>query len=96
MQNVALQSIHDGSLGDETSLDVSKLDEDVMQALFVGMEDVLIETKLKSEVGPMRSVWDRAVQKGDMFSYGDRFGGKSGAEGPSIKERGIRARSLSF
>lgn len=96
MQNVALQSIHHGSLGDETSLDVSKLDEDVMQALFVGMEDVLIEAKLKSEVGPMRSVWDRAVQKRDMFSYGDRFGGKSGPEGPSIKERGIRARSLSF
>lgn len=103
MQNIALQSIHDGSLGDETSPDASKLDEDIIRALSVGIEDVLIETKLKSEVGPMRSAWDRAVQRKvpgksrDMFSYGDRFGGKSGPEGPlSIKERTIRARSLSL
>ncbi|KAL4071274.1 hypothetical protein V8B97DRAFT_1871187 [Scleroderma yunnanense] len=95
---------------DGTSPDVSKLDEDVMRTLCVAMEDILIETKLKSEDGPMRSAWDRAVQKkmhqvpseiesrvsGDvLFSHRNPVGGKLATEGPSIK-RALRTRSISL
>lgn len=100
MQNVALQSIRGGSL-DEATPDVSKLDQDVMRTLYVSMEDILIESKLKSEGGPMRSAWDRAVEQMGpsvedrvekrAFLYKDRSGGKSDLEGPSV-----RARSISF
>ncbi|KIJ15550.1 hypothetical protein PAXINDRAFT_77189 [Paxillus involutus ATCC 200175] len=37
------------------------LDESTMQALMLEMEDILVENKLKSEVGPIRSAWDKAV-----------------------------------
>ncbi|KAG2137300.1 DnaJ-domain-containing protein [Suillus cothurnatus] len=36
---------------------------DIMHALTMEMEDVIVENKLKSEVGPVKTAWDLAVDK---------------------------------
>lgn len=39
------------------------LKSDIMQALTMEMEDIVVENKLKSEVGPVKTAWDLAVDK---------------------------------
>jgi hypothetical protein len=39
------------------------LKSDIMHALTMEMEDVIVENKLKSEVGPVKTAWDLAVDK---------------------------------
>lgn len=39
------------------------LKSDIMHALTMEMEDVIVENKLKSEVGPVKTAWDFAVNK---------------------------------
>ncbi|KAG6335824.1 hypothetical protein ID866_3260 [Astraeus odoratus] len=109
MQNIALHAIHDSHPSEDgvptniTELP-KKLDEDVMRVLSTAMEDILIEGKLKSEAGPMRSAWERAVQKhkergaDKIDSFGDvsERTSKQDQELPSIKKRHTRARSVSL
>ncbi|KAI5986893.1 DnaJ-domain-containing protein [Pisolithus albus] len=115
MQNATLHAILDSADSEGTSTEASeppnKLDDDVMRLLTDVMEDVLIESRLKSEAGPMRSAWDRAVErkKQQMMleryassavpSLGDVPGGKSGPKRQltsSIGRRSHRARSVSL
>ncbi|KAI6111939.1 DnaJ-domain-containing protein [Pisolithus croceorrhizus] len=67
MQNVTLNAILDSSDSEGISTEASelpnRLDDDVMRLLTDAMEDILIESRLKSEAGPMRSAWDRAVER---------------------------------
>ncbi|KAG1739109.1 DnaJ-domain-containing protein [Suillus paluster] len=39
------------------------LKSDIMRALTMEMEDVVVENKLKTEVGPVKTAWDAAVDK---------------------------------
>jgi hypothetical protein len=74
MLNTELHSIHQPfpSMSTSTAIPTSltpadmlkppeHLDESTIQALMLEMEDILVENKLKSEVGPIRSAWDKAV-----------------------------------
>lgn len=111
MQNATLHAILDGDDSEGMSTEASelpnKLDDDVMRILTDAMEDILIESRLKSEAGPMRSAWDRAVEKrkqqmkserrvrGVMSSLGDVHEGKSDPEGQEMPLMpSIRGRSL--
>lgn len=116
MQNATLHAIldHDSSkegLSTEPSELPNRLDGDIVRILTDAMEDVLIESRLKSEAGPMRSAWDRAVEKkkqqlrlerqvgGVMSSLVDGPRGKSDPAGekiPSIRRQSLRARSMSL
>ena len=40
------------------------LESNIMRALSMEMEDVIVENKLKSEVGPVKTAWDAAIEKG--------------------------------
>lgn len=42
-----------------------EMDEFRVDMLMREMEDMVVESKLKSEVGPMRSAWDKAVARQD-------------------------------
>ncbi|KAF9228456.1 DnaJ-domain-containing protein [Gyrodon lividus] len=107
MVNTELHSIHQSSPPTSTSTlapmsltptDLLKppehLDEFTMQALMGEMEDIVIENKLKSEVGPMRSAWDKAVAtslggEGKGSALSDALGA------PTLERRHGRARSMS-
>ncbi|KIL00886.1 hypothetical protein PAXRUDRAFT_29508 [Paxillus rubicundulus Ve08.2h10] len=54
------------------------LDGSTMEALMQEMEDILVENKLKSEVGPIRSAWDKAVAT-SLSGKGSRRGEEKGA-----------------
>ncbi|KAG2347455.1 DnaJ-domain-containing protein [Suillus weaverae] len=77
------------------------LKSDIMHALTIEMEDVVVEHKLKSEVGPVKTAWDFAVDK----EMRKRFQGRRSQEiadklplPPKTGQVKIhnRARSLSF
>lgn len=53
MLNAEVHAIHGGANLDGIRMDVMMRE----------MEDMVVENKLKSEVGPMRSAWDKAVGK---------------------------------
>lgn len=100
MQNATLHAILDSADSEGISTEASelpnKLDDDVMRLLTDVMEDVLIESRLKSEAGPMRSAWDRAVERKKQQmklerhassvvpSPGDVPGGKSDPKGQDV------------
>lgn len=54
MLNTEVRAVHDMP---------GEVDEFRMQVLMREMEDMVVENKLKSEVGPMRNAWDKAVAK---------------------------------
>lgn len=54
MMNAELDAIHG-----------SGVDEFRMEVLMREMEDMVVENKLKGEMGPMRSAWDKAVERQD-------------------------------
>ncbi|KAF8141182.1 DnaJ-domain-containing protein [Boletus edulis] len=56
MLNTEVHAVHD------TPGEMASADEFRMEVLMREMEDMVVENKLKSEVGPMRSAWDKAVE----------------------------------
>ncbi|KAF9243188.1 DnaJ-domain-containing protein [Melanogaster broomeanus] len=116
MLNTELHSIHQPLASTSTSApaatsltpaDMLKapehLDEFTMEAVMREMEDIIVENKLKSEVGPMRSAWDRSIGKslgGERREEGKFSGAWRGADTTiSVAARGRlhgRARSMSL
>lgn len=101
VQNLTLHAVQTGTTGViETP---QKIDEDILQALSVAMEDIIIESKLRSEAGPMKSAWERAVErrKQEMAMKVGRHVGLGPSQGRVFsgmvpKERPTRARSISM
>ena len=61
MQNSELHAVH--GTASVAPAEMASGDEFRMEMLMREMEDMVVENKLKGEVGPMRSAWDRAVER---------------------------------
>ncbi|KAH7883237.1 DnaJ-domain-containing protein [Phlebopus sp. FC_14] len=104
MLNMELHAIHQSLVGGPAELvkPPEKPDVEMMQALSMEMEDIIVENKLKGELGPMRSAWDTAVQKaarrkgrGDVCKWVSTDSLQRREMG-GVQGRHARARSLSF
>ncbi|KAH7925301.1 DnaJ-domain-containing protein [Leucogyrophana mollusca] len=99
--NMELHSLHDSRLDSASDAlkPPEKLREGVMDALSKEMENMIIENKLGKEVGPVKSVWEAAIEKDKKEPLGIRFSDKLPSPPPDSlrpRVRHPRGRSMSL